>query len=484
MNIQLMQQEPNVSFEIIQNVTSVLQDTNSKIQHIHQELNVSSKNFNNVTSVPIPQDFKEDLKMHEAHVAKTAFKKVDSSYSKQPQTLTDAIHTVRHSHRGKLVADVPLFSLDVVSLEEQQWITGKSQVKNYEAGVTIVEEGKVGDCLYVVQHGCCRVFKKIDGHQTLVKSMVQGDFFGEIAIFCDVPRAATVIAETDVTLVIVSREIIFSTINAERLEKMRWVAQAQFLSGIALFQPLNVKQKVAVAEHLKLEVWHAGEVICRQGPEPISEEKQRVYIIEAGNLCVMKKHCLTDNDYMQCQTLGPGESYGMLGLIYGGPSDATVKAVNTCKTFSISYDVLVATCGKELLNKMQTVLHGLFIRKIPIFQRVGEDVIVELTKRLRVVHYKRDQAIFEKGEQAKSILILEKGSCIEYHSSIKDHSESREALGKEHNRPGTLFGVEGTFPFTLITISECTLLEIPGELVRVHPEEIPIELVRSLITVF
>lgn len=392
--------------------------------------------------------------------------------------LREVIHTMRHSLRGKFIANVPLLSLDVLSVDEQERIVGKVGVKNFEAGMDIVQEGEVGDKLYIVERGSCLIYKMLDGVQTFVKKIEKEDFFGELAVMYDVPRAATVVADTDVTVLTLSRKDLFSTINTDRLDRMRRVARAQFLSGIALFQPLNLKQKVAVAEHLKSRVWHPGEVITRQN-EHLSGETQCMYIIEDGDCGVVKQAKGKEgfSETGDVHVMHPGQSFGMLGLLYGAPRAATITAMKGCKTLSISYDQLMSICGDEQMSAMRTAVRGHLLRRIPIFRRVGEEVIHELTKRLTVVHHKRWQPIFMEGDQAKSILVMEEGSCIEHHGNINELKEwrfrSHEAPVEEHNNPGTHFGVEAVtqtgdsrFDFTLVAITECTVLEISRELIR------------------
>lgn len=387
--------------------------------------------------------------------------------------LKDVIHDMRHALRGKFIANVPLLSLDVLSLEEQEQIVGKVRVKSIDAGQNIVEEGDVGDCLYIVERGYCQIFKKLDGVQTFVKRIEKEDFFGELAVMYDVPRAATVTADTDVTVLTLNREDLFKTISSDRIQKMRRVARAQFLSGIALFQPLNLKQKVAVAEHLKSKQWNAGEAICRQN-EHISGESQCMYIIEDGD-CGVSKQGKGKADGGTVHTMKPGQSFGMLGLLYGAPRAASITALTPCKTLSITYDELLKTCGKDLMVLMRTAVRQHLVRMIPAFKRASDDVIVELVKRLKEVHYKRWEQIFAEGENAESILVLEEGSCLEHHGSVSDLKEwryrSHEAEVEEHNNPGTFFGAEGVsnseakFHFTLVAITECTVLEIPRDLI-------------------
>jgi len=74
----------------------------------------------------------------------------------------------------------------------------------FPAGTEIVCEGDLGDVAYIVQTGRCRVEKTIDGRRVVIGQMEPGDVFGEAAVFSASPRTATVIAETDVTALVVT----------------------------------------------------------------------------------------------------------------------------------------------------------------------------------------------------------------------------------------------------------------------------------------
>jgi CRP-like cAMP-binding protein len=64
--------------------------------------------------------------------------------------------------------------------------------KTYADGETIIKQGDVGDCMYVIQAGEVEVVR--DDGQTAVRLAVlgEGDVFGEMALFDREARSATV----------------------------------------------------------------------------------------------------------------------------------------------------------------------------------------------------------------------------------------------------------------------------------------------------
>jgi hypothetical protein len=66
----------------------------------------------------------------------------------------------------------------------------------------VVREGEIGHHLYVIEDGELEVIH----HGRTVATLAPGDYFGEIALLRHVPRTATVVAKTPVTLLSLERE--------------------------------------------------------------------------------------------------------------------------------------------------------------------------------------------------------------------------------------------------------------------------------------
>lgn len=74
------------------------------------------------------------------------------------------------------------------------------------AGSVIIIEGEPGDNAYILVEGYCTVFREVEGRKVVLTDLGPGDVFGELAIFSDAPRAASVEAKTAVDLMVVSKE--------------------------------------------------------------------------------------------------------------------------------------------------------------------------------------------------------------------------------------------------------------------------------------
>ena len=78
--------------------------------------------------------------------------------------------------------------------------------KLYHDGETIVRQGEVGDCMYVVQAGKVEVLQGKENKEVRLAVLNEGDFFGEMAIFEREVRSATVRAMGDVRVLTVEKK--------------------------------------------------------------------------------------------------------------------------------------------------------------------------------------------------------------------------------------------------------------------------------------
>jgi signal transduction histidine kinase len=94
----------------------------------------------------------------------------------------------------------------ISQLEIDELVT-RSQLVNYPVGTVLCREGNNENRFYILLDGKVDVTKTINNaEQRKLKVLEAGDFFGEMAIMHNAPRAATVTALTSVTLLEIDKE--------------------------------------------------------------------------------------------------------------------------------------------------------------------------------------------------------------------------------------------------------------------------------------
>jgi len=77
----------------------------------------------------------------------------------------------------------------------------------FEEGETILREGETGDDAFIICHGRARVIKNIRGQSIQINTLSEGDVFGELAIISNCPRSATVVAETELMVLRIEKDV-------------------------------------------------------------------------------------------------------------------------------------------------------------------------------------------------------------------------------------------------------------------------------------
>ena len=91
--------------------------------------------------------------------------------------------------------EVPLLS--TLTLYERSKIADALDTQKFPPGATIIREGDPGEAFFILESGEADVYKSDSGDDTVVKRYRKGDYFGELALLDDKPRAASVVAARD-----------------------------------------------------------------------------------------------------------------------------------------------------------------------------------------------------------------------------------------------------------------------------------------------
>lgn len=211
--------------------------------------------------------------------------------------------------------------------------------KEIPADNRIIQEGDDGACMYVIEKGSFECKKMISGEEKVVKTCAKGDFFGELALLYNCPRAASVEAREAAVLWELDRET-FNAIVKEASMKKREKYE-NFLKGVALLQEVGNFERSALADSLHMETVAAGSVVISQG-----DSGDRFYLVESGALTATK-----DAGTRDVMKYKEGDYFGELALLKNEFRAATVVADSDCQLLWLDSKTF-----KSLLGSMEAIM--------------------------------------------------------------------------------------------------------------------------------
>jgi cAMP-dependent protein kinase regulator len=94
--------------------------------------------------------------------------------------------------------------LSTLTRYERSKIADALETQKFPAGTTIIKEGDAGEAFYLLESGEAEAFKK--DTEKAVKQYRKGDYFGELALLNDAPRAASVVSKTEVKVATLGKD--------------------------------------------------------------------------------------------------------------------------------------------------------------------------------------------------------------------------------------------------------------------------------------
>jgi CRP-like cAMP-binding protein len=263
---------------------------------------------------------------------------------------------------------VPLLSaLDQGALRR---LIERVTVRHVAPGESIIREGERGDVLYILVEGQVVVWQRDDGpaRRREIDRLLEGAFFGEIALLTHLPRSASVDARTQVTVLELSREVMAELIDEHppllkvllRFFRERLIATLTETSEI--FVPFAPRERQALVSRFTfLEVEAAT--------RPIVEGRaaDALYILLCGVLEARRGD-------RRLAELGAGSVVGEMSLLGGGPAVATIVALTTCWLLRLdrrAFQELIMThphvlaCLSELADRRQQLNAAMAAGEVP-----------------------------------------------------------------------------------------------------------------------
>jgi len=322
---------------------------------LHEASTAAASAVENVEDVEEEEEDDEDdeppegwLKSEES-MAKTRTSVSAEAYGQwnQKKAFTPPDHPKTDEQKQRLKQTLnKSFMFSALEEKDMQLVLGAMKECKVEAGEKVINEGDNGDFLFVIEKGALNCTKAVNGEEKVVKTVNEGDVFGELALLYNCPRAASVVAKDACICWQLDRES-FNHIVKDAAVARR-TKYDEFLKSVNLLSSLEAYERSQIADALVAETCKKGDTIVKQ-----DDPGDKFYIVEEGTLYALKNFGSEEKRVMDYKA---GDYFGELALLKNQPRAASVVVESeTAKVLSMS---------RVSFNKMLGPLADLLASKV------------------------------------------------------------------------------------------------------------------------
>ena len=232
----------------------------------------------------------------------------------------------------------------------------------------------------VISRGEVAIYKQISERQEMrVRSLKEGDFFGEFGFFTDQKRHATVKALTESEVFEISREGLNEIISAHpRIHEVLYDLYKHrvldlFLSVSPLFASLSGQERDEVFKRFQLVSVPEETLIFNGGDPPGS-----LYLIKSGEVQIFIRN--PKGEKVILANLKSGDFFGEIGPLFNKPRSASAKTIQP----------------SELLELTKAELEACLFQFPKIRETLKEITVKRLTRmNLEIFSHKKSEKVRE-----------------------------------------------------------------------------------------
>ncbi|XP_023657303.1 cGMP-dependent protein kinase 1 isoform X2 [Paramormyrops kingsleyae] len=213
---------------------------------------------------------------------------------------------------------------------------------------------------------------------------------------------------------------------------------------------LEVGQILAIVDCMHPTTVTQGCCVIKEG-----DDGSLVYVLEEGKVEVTKEN-------QKLCTMDPGRVFGELAILYNCTRTATVTALTDIKLWAINRQ-----CFQTIMMRTGLIRHSQymeFLRSVPSFQPLPEDVLSKVADVLEETHYADGDYLIRQGATGDTFFIISEGQV----KVTKDKSANEETVLLSTLSRGDWFGEqalkgEDVRMANVIAVGDVTCLVIDRE---------------------
>ena len=190
-----------------------------------------------------------------------------------------------------------------------------------------------------------------------------------------------------------------------RFERSWRIEAAELIDGLPVFDDLPDDVLSDLAGRVRLRTYPPGRAVFRQGDRPDS-----FYVVRRGTVSVEEEDPATD-EMRTLRTLGPGSSFGEIGLLESVPRRATLLTRSTVELFEVpksAFERLLAD-SIEAPTFAPTMQAFAELRELPPFRTASIDAIAVLLDHGSWRMYAPGDQMIRQGEPGDAFYVVGSG---------------------------------------------------------------------------
>eukprot|EP00002_Diphylleia_rotans_P033499 TRINITY_DN7130_c0_g1_i1.p2 TRINITY_DN7130_c0_g1~~TRINITY_DN7130_c0_g1_i1.p2 ORF type:complete len:1117 (+),score=203.68 TRINITY_DN7130_c0_g1_i1:4043-7393(+) len=379
---------------------------------------------------------------------------------------------------------------------ERQRVAEYLQPMSYNANDHVITQGEAGDRFYIIEQGTAVAIQTPPNGGVAIQVMVynKGDYFGEIALLTDAPRAASIIASTPLVCVTLNREKFIELLGPigeimkrnmahyKAYEKILKEMESRKVESAdeAFLSPPNIFRERKRRTAVSAPSIDTTADVSKKMPPKSRELAERIQKIIKSNILfshlddrqiselinsmtekrvtpgdyVIKQFEMGDNYYIveeghydifvskdrsseprKVTQVGPAGSFGELALMYNCPRAASVQAVTGGLLWALD-----AVSFRTILmdsNSKQRTLYQQFLNQVPILEPLSEAERYRVADSLEPMTFRDSELIIREGEMGDAFYILESGEAVVYKTP---HNPTHSLVELRRLKRGDYFG--------------------------------------------
>ncbi len=308
----------------------------------------------------------------------------------------------------KILHSVPIFNgLGTTMIQRMHRMMLREE---YNENAKIIEEGNVGNSMFVILSGSVRVTKYgPNGEEVLITNMKSGSYFGELSLIDNLPRSANVVANEKSVLLSLGKHVFEKMLNENKefavifykncmMETMSRIRETA--SNLTVSQNV-LNQKSTRLDQIDADLMHAAKIQdyflntnLLEDEKPLIEGVKQSY--------VYKPHLEVGGDFLNIQKLDDNK----LGIVIADVMGHGISAALATGVMKSAFTLFVKKYGEAPVDLM-TRMNQHFYEIFSSLYATGYYAFIDMSEsKIRMVKAGHHHPLIWK-ERQKSFAILE-----------------------------------------------------------------------------